>query len=92
LQDDVHAVIREVLDATVEKSSLLEGLTLELLQEQGTFPYKLSETERIPFADGLFRTPSGRVEMYSAQAAAKGYDPVPGWVPEAESGRPRRKR
>jgi len=92
LQDDVSAVIREVLDATVRKTPHLNGLTLELLQEEGTFPYKLSEAERVPFADGIFRTPSGKVEMYSALAAEKGYDPVPDWVPEVEAGEPQRKR
>lgn len=91
LQDDADAVIREVLDATVQNTPHLSGATLEVLQECGTFPYRLSEEQCIPFADGLFRTPSGKVEMYSAQAAEKGYDPVPDWVPEVEAGRPCRK-
>ena len=39
----------------------------------------------MPFVNGVFRTPSGKVEFYSKQAAARGYDPVPGWEPEVES-------
>ncbi len=31
----------------------------------------------IPFADGRFLTPSGKVELYSEQLASMGYDPLP---------------
>jgi anaerobic selenocysteine-containing dehydrogenase len=37
----------------------------------------------LPFADG-FPTPSGKLELYSAQAAADGLDPLPGFTPAAE--------
>lgn len=85
LQEDTETVIRTVLEATVAQNPRLAGLTFECLQEEGEFPLKIAEDERIPFADGVFRTPSGKVEMYSEQARAKGYDPVPGWVPEVEA-------
>jgi anaerobic selenocysteine-containing dehydrogenase len=91
LRDDARTVIREVLDATVEMTPSLSDLTLEQLEAEGTFPYRLGEEERIPFANGIFRTPSGKIEMHSAQAAAKGYDPVPGWVPEVETRLPRKR-
>jgi len=83
LQDDAHAVIREILETTAHKTPVLAGITLERLQAEGSIP--LSIDQRIPFADGVFRTPSGKVEFYSVQAAAKGYDPVPGWEPEVET-------
>ena len=92
LHADAHAVIREILDATVETTPRLSGLTLEQLEAEGTFQYTLTEEERIPFVGGLFPTPSGKIEMYSAQAAAKGYDPVPDWVPEVETRLPRERR
>jgi anaerobic selenocysteine-containing dehydrogenase len=85
LQDDANAVIREVLEATARRTSLLDGITVERLQAEGTVPLAIPADERVPFSNGLFRTPSGKVEMYSEQAAVKGYDPVPGWTPEVEA-------
>ncbi len=85
LQDEANEVIREVLEATARKSSLLAGIKLERLQAEGSIPLAISVDQQVPFADGVFRTPSGKVEFYSAQAAAKGYDPVPGWEPEVEA-------
>jgi len=85
LQDDANEVIREVLEATARKTPLLTGITLERLQAEGSIPLAIPTDQQVPFADGVFRTPSGKVEFYSAQAAAKGYDPVPGWEPEIEA-------
>ncbi len=85
LQDDANEVIREVLEATACKTSLIAGITLERLQAEGSIPLAISADQQVSFADGVFRTPSGKVEFYSAQAAAKGYDPVPGWEPEVEA-------
>lgn len=84
LQDDANAVIREILETTAHKAPALAGITLERLQAEGSVP--LSFDQQVPFADGVFRTPSGKVEFYSARATAKGYDPVPGWEPEVETG------
>jgi anaerobic selenocysteine-containing dehydrogenase len=85
LQMDANAVIQEVLDASKERNPFLADITLERLQTEGAIPFPIPIQQRIPFADGIFRTPSGKVEFYSAQAVAKGYDPVPNWVPEIES-------
>jgi anaerobic selenocysteine-containing dehydrogenase len=87
LQDDANAVIREVLDASAPQNPTLDGITFERLLAEGSLPLALSPEEQIPFANGIFHTPSGKVEMYSEQAISKGYDPVPGWVPEIESPR-----
>ena len=87
LHEDANEVIRDVLEATAQKNPLLAHITLECLQAEGTVPFPIPTENRVPFADGVFRTPSGKVEFYSAQAAAKGYDPVPNWEPEAESHR-----
>jgi anaerobic selenocysteine-containing dehydrogenase len=38
-----------------------------------------------PFAQGRFPTPSGRCEFHSERLAAKGLDPLPGFVPPYES-------
>ncbi len=91
LQDDAEAVIRSIIDATATVNPLAKDLTLERLQTEGMYTFAIPEDERIPFANGVFRTPSGKVEFYSAQAAEKGYDPVPNWVPEVETRKPRRR-
>lgn len=85
LQDSAEDVIREVLTATREHEPLLAGVTLERLQAEGSVQLAIPSEEQVPFADGIFRTPSGKVEMYSELAAEKGYDPLPGWEPEAET-------
>ncbi|MGC1523484.1 MAG: molybdopterin oxidoreductase family protein [Steroidobacteraceae bacterium] len=40
-----------------------------------------------PFADGGFSTPSGKVEFYSARAAALGFDPLPDYITPREDTR-----
>jgi anaerobic selenocysteine-containing dehydrogenase len=85
LQEDANQVIRGVLAATVHHNPLIADITLERLQAEGSIPIPIPADQRVPFADGVFRTPSGKVEFYSAQADAKGYDPVPGWEQEVES-------
>lgn len=84
LSADAQTVIREVVEASAHHP-LLQGITYERLLAEGSVPLNIPVAARIPFADGVFRTPSGKVELYSAQAQAKGYDPLPGWEPEAES-------
>jgi anaerobic selenocysteine-containing dehydrogenase len=85
LQQDANDVIREIIEATAQQHPRLAGITLERLQAEGSIPFAISAGEEVPFADGVFPTPSGKVEFNSATAAAKGYDPVPGWEPEVES-------
>lgn len=85
LQEDANSVIKGVLAASVERNPFLADISLERLQAEGAIPFPIPAERRIPFADGVFHTPSGKVEFYSAQAVAKGYDPVPNWVPEVES-------
>ncbi|WP_376794290.1 molybdopterin-dependent oxidoreductase [Thermogemmatispora sp.] len=85
LHEDAEAVIRGVLQATAARSPLLADVTLERLQREGWVALSIPEEQRVPFADGRFGTPSGKVEFYSQQAAELGYDPLPDWVPDAES-------
>jgi anaerobic selenocysteine-containing dehydrogenase len=39
----------------------------------------------VPFADGRFPTPSGKLELFSEALAQQGLDPLPDWRPERES-------
>jgi len=85
LHEDANEVIHGIMEATALQNPRLAGITLERLQTEGSIPLSIPADEEVPFADGIFHTPSGKVELYSATAAAKGYNPVPGWEPELES-------
>jgi anaerobic selenocysteine-containing dehydrogenase len=69
-------VIDEVLTATAMHNPFLRGITLERLQREGVVP--LAVDSPTPFADGVFPTPSGKVELYSQAMADAGLDPLPG--------------
>jgi len=44
-----------------------------------------SEQRFLPFAEGPFATPSGKIEFYSAALASQGGDPLPAFQPAPES-------
>ena len=85
LRQDADEVIEEILEATRRSNARLSGITLKRLQEEGSIPLAITSSEEVPFAGGVFPTPSGKVEFYSETAAIQGYDPVPGWEPEVET-------
>lgn len=85
LQEDAESVIRGILTASMSSNASLAGITFERLQDEGSVPLNIPVERQTPFMDGLFDTPSGKVEIFSERAAEKGYDPVPGWVPEVEA-------
>ena len=84
LHDDAEAVIREVLDASRAANPTLAGITLERLQAEGTVPYTFPEPDWVPFSDGVFPTPSGKVELRCDRLAAKGLNPLPDYVEPTE--------
>lgn len=61
----------------------LAGITIEALRERGFIRLNVGQPF-LPFRGG-FPTPSGRVEFYSQALADRGQDPLPGYVPLAES-------
>jgi anaerobic selenocysteine-containing dehydrogenase len=66
----------------------LAGITRERLERERWVKLSLTtglDGRYAPFADGGFKTPSGKVEFYSERMAADGYDPLPTHVPLAES-------
>ena len=73
-------VIEEILDATRANNQLLEGITLEQLQSEGTVPYSIPAGKEVPFADGFFPTPSGRIELRCDDMRNHGVDPLPDYV------------
>ncbi|MFN8504701.1 molybdopterin-dependent oxidoreductase [Kouleothrix sp.] len=84
LHESAEDAIRGVLDATRAHNPLLSGITLERLQAEGTVPLSFAPGEEVPFADGRFPTPSGKVELRCDALAAEGLDPLPEYTPPAE--------
>ena len=84
LHESAEDAIRGVLDATRAKNPHLAGITLERLQAEGTVALHFPPGDDVPFADGRFPTPSGKVELYCAAMIAEGLDPLPTYVVPAE--------
>jgi anaerobic selenocysteine-containing dehydrogenase len=85
LRQEADEVIDEVLTATASHNPRLAGVTLERLKREGQVPLAIDSP--VPFADGHFPTPSGKVELYSSVLARDGYDPLPGYTGEFDDGR-----
>ena len=75
--------LHEIIEASRERNSTLEGITLQRLQDEGTVPFAL-EDGHVPFADGVFPTPSGKVELFCEAMVGEGLDPLPTYLPPAE--------
>nr|WKF57409.1 putative dimethyl sulfoxide reductase chain YnfF [Paraburkholderia busanensis] len=60
----------------------LEGVTWETLKETGWAKLNIDDA---PFAEGGFRTPSGKCEFYSERLAQQGLDPLPDYLAPYES-------
>ena len=73
-------LVRMALDSA---HPYLDGITYERLAEHGWAPLNLP-TDRRPFADGGFPTPSGRCEFWSSAFADAGLDPLPHYQPPRE--------
>jgi len=86
----IRAAIPEPSDAGVEaylrrRLAPFDGLTLERLCDGPQLPPGHQE---VAFADFVFPTPSGRIELRSAEAASRwGSDPLPAYVEPEESAR-----
>ena len=76
-------VLQEIIEASREANPTLGQVTLRQLQDEGTVPYAL-EDGHVPFADGVFPTPSGKVELYCEAMVGEGLDPLPEYFPPAE--------
>ena len=70
------AVLSGISAGSLEKAGGHTRLKFQEETEGGRF---------MPFANGGFGTPSGKVEFYSDSMATNGLDPLPGFVPPEES-------
>ncbi|PID87251.1 MAG: molybdopterin oxidoreductase [Chloroflexi bacterium] len=78
LQQEADEVIAEVLTATAVTHPTLQDVTLERLKTEHTITLECEPA--VPFADGHFPTPSGKVELFSQAMADRGLPPLPGYT------------
>jgi molybdopterin guanine dinucleotide-containing S/N-oxide reductase-like protein len=91
-RDTPEQMIRQGLGIGADGHSAnanMEHITLDDLKQQGHIPlafYRdLDDHPFQPYTSGTLPTPSGKAEFYSEVLAAQGLDPVPAFVPNAES-------
>jgi len=80
-KDSDEEMIRQVLNSDYEPFA---GITVESLKEHGWKRLNIPE-EFAPFAEGNFRTPSGKCEFYSERLEKMDIDPVPNYIAPRES-------
>lgn len=88
--DDPDDLIAQALWRDKRQPAVLSGVTAESLDAAGghmrlKFEEEAAGADFLPFAAGGFGTPSGKAEFYSEALAAQGLDPLPAFVPNAES-------
>jgi anaerobic selenocysteine-containing dehydrogenase len=84
LHESSEDAIRSVLDGLRATNPHYRDITLERLQAEGYVPLHFEPGNEVPFADGVFPTPSGKAELYNSTLAAEGIDPLPGYVVPTE--------
>jgi anaerobic selenocysteine-containing dehydrogenase len=91
-RDTPEQMIRQALAIGPDGHSTnagMEHITFADLDQQGHIPlsfHREPETHPFqPYTSGPVPTPSGKIEFYSETLAAQGLDPLPGFIPPAES-------
>ena len=82
LYEHPETIIANLLMASATLTPPLADVTLAKLKTMGSIELKFEP--ELPFADGRFPTPSGKVELYSQQLADMGLEPLPSWVAGTE--------
>ena len=78
--DDDQTLIQQALDGA---GPALQGVTFDALRERGWTRLNLP-APYLPYANGGFRTPSGKCEFHSQRLADMGLDPLPTFTPPHE--------
>jgi anaerobic selenocysteine-containing dehydrogenase len=86
-QDSVDDMIDQALNAA---NPWLKGLTRQRLEKEGHIRLNFEGNGAppkpfLPWADGNFRTPSGKAELYNERLKEQGLDPVASFVAPMES-------
>ncbi|HEX6386759.1 MAG TPA: molybdopterin oxidoreductase family protein [Anaerolineae bacterium] len=84
LYHSADEVIEEVLAATAARNPALQDVTLARLKAENAI--QLHFEPEVPFANGRFPTPSGKVELYSQTLADQGLEPLPDWLGNFDDG------
>jgi molybdopterin guanine dinucleotide-containing S/N-oxide reductase-like protein len=91
-RDSVDDLIAQALrsEQPEKQPPWLEGMTQETLRTAGGAQRLKFDEEKqgghfLPFAEGPFETPSGKIEFCSEALAAQGVDPLPAFRPAEES-------
>ncbi len=84
--------VDEMIDAALDNDhEFLDGVTRERLEREGHVRLNLASNREpeqkpfLPFANGNFKTTSGKAELYSEALAVQGFDPIARFVPPTES-------
>ena len=84
--------VDDMIDEALESPNpWLKGITRERLEQEGHIRLNFdgnghsSSEPFLPFANGSFRTPSGKALLYNEALKAQGLDPVSAFVPPEES-------
>jgi anaerobic selenocysteine-containing dehydrogenase len=80
-KDTAEEMVRQALNS---KHPYMEGITYERLAQE-SFVRMNVPSPFVPFADGKYPTPSGKIEFYSERMLRDGFDPLPSHVPTSES-------
>jgi anaerobic selenocysteine-containing dehydrogenase len=83
LRQSADEIIAELLETSSAMTPTLQGITLERLRAEGTVAH-IAPEHHVPFADGRFPTPSGKLELRCEALAEAGLDPLPDYVVPAE--------
>ena len=91
-RDTADDMVRQALsvgDDGRSQNPNMEHISVEALEEHGHLPLAFHRDAEsrpfLPFASGGVPTPSGKIEFFSEALAAAGLDPLPAFVPPAES-------
>jgi anaerobic selenocysteine-containing dehydrogenase len=76
---DDEILIEEVLKG----GPTVKGITLDRLKDEGAIRLNVPKVF-LPFAHGVYPTPSGKCEFYSERMKADGFDPLPTYIPPLE--------
>jgi anaerobic selenocysteine-containing dehydrogenase len=84
LHMEAGEVAREIFTRTQQSNPNLRDICFDTLREQGIAEHSTDPRHDAPFADGIFPTPSGKLELRADSLAAQGLDPLPHYEPPKE--------
>lgn len=79
----IHDVFGKSVEASLDKKLKLAGSSLEEIRKKGVLVMPATDLYRKPGEPLNLKTPSGKIELASAQLKAGGFDAVPKYTPQA---------